>query len=130
MQPVEQQIDHRRGVERQHLRDDQAADNGDAERPAQLRAGAGGNDQRDRAKQCRHGGHQDRPEAFETGFVDRALRQQAAPPLALQSEVDHHDAVLLDDADQEDDADEGDHCQFGVERLQGEQRAETRRRQG
>ena len=37
---VEEDVDDRRGVERQHLAEQQAADHGDAERPAQLRADA------------------------------------------------------------------------------------------
>ena len=46
-QPVDQEIDHGRRVQRQYLRDEQAADDGDAERPAQFGAGTGGQDQRD-----------------------------------------------------------------------------------
>ena len=42
MQPVEQQVDDRRRVEGEHLRHHQAADDGDAERAAQLRARARG----------------------------------------------------------------------------------------
>src|SRR5262245_24385262 len=41
VQPVEHEIDHRRRVERQELRDQEAADDGDAERPAQLGAWPG-----------------------------------------------------------------------------------------
>ena len=37
VQPIEQQIDHRRRVKREDLRHQQAADDGDAERAAQLR---------------------------------------------------------------------------------------------
>ena len=43
------------------------------------------------------------------GLVDGPLRREAALALGLEREVDQHDAVLLDDADQQDDADEGDH---------------------
>ena len=39
-QPVKPQINHRRGVEREQLAENQAAHDGDAERPAQLRSGA------------------------------------------------------------------------------------------
>ena len=48
---------------------------------------------------------------------------------ALEREVHHHDAVLLDDADQQNDADEGDHRELGAEHLQRQQRAEAGRRQ-
>ncbi len=34
--------------------------------------------------------------------------------LGLEREVDHHDRVLLDDADQQDDADQGDDAELGV----------------
>ena len=50
VQPVEQQVDHRRGVEREHLRHQKPADDGDAERPAQFGAGADGDHQRQRAE--------------------------------------------------------------------------------
>ena len=40
-------------------------------------------------------------EVLEAGLVDRLLRGQAAA-LALDGEIDQHDAVLLDDADQQD----------------------------
>jgi hypothetical protein len=49
--------------------------------------------------------------------------------LGLQREVDHHDAVLLDDADQQDDADQRDHRQVEVEDHQHQQRADAGRRQ-
>jgi hypothetical protein len=70
-QPVEEQIDHRRGVERQHLADDQAADDGDAERLAQFRADAGAQRQRQAAEQRGEGGHHDRPEAQQARLIDR-----------------------------------------------------------
>jgi hypothetical protein len=44
-------------------------------------------------------------------------------------EVDQHDAVLLDDADQEDDADDVDHREVHMAELQRQQRADTGRRQ-
>jgi len=34
--------------------------------------------------------------------------------LRFESEVDHHDGVFLDDADQEDDADESDDAEFSA----------------
>ena len=53
------------------------------------------------------------------------------PSLALRfdREVDHHDAVLLHEADQHDDADEGVEVEVDVEDQQRDERAETRRRQ-
>ncbi len=50
--------------------------------------------------------------------------------LDLHGKIDQHDAVLLDDADEQYDADEGDHGQIVVHRHQQQQRAEAGRRQG
>ena len=44
--------------------------------------------------------------------------------LGLQREVDHHDRVLLDDADQQDDADHRDHAQIVMQQHQRQQRAD------
>ena len=49
---------------------------------------------------------------------------------ACEREVDHHDRVLLDDADQQNDADEGDDRHLHVEHLERQQRADARRGQG
>ena len=75
MQPVEQKIDHWRRVECQHLRHQQPADNGDAERTPQFRARAAGDHQRNGAQHGGERGHQNRPEAFEAGFVNCAMRR-------------------------------------------------------
>ena len=129
-QPVEVEIDHRRGEQRQHLADDQAADDGEAERLAQLGAGALAQHQRQRAEDRRHGGHHDRPEAQQARLVDGVARRQAFDALGFQREVDHHDGVLLDDADQQDDADDGDDVEVVAEQHQRQQRADAGRRQG
>ena len=50
-------------------------------------------------------------------------------PLGLQREVDHHDRVLLDDADQQDDADHRDHAQIVMQQHQRQQRADAGRGQ-
>ena len=76
-EPVEEQIDHRRREQGQQLADDQPADDRDAERMAQLRAGAGAEHQRQRAEERRHGRHQDRPEAQQAGLIDRFARRLA-----------------------------------------------------
>ena len=127
--PIEEQVDHRRGVERQHLADDQAAHDRDAERMPQLRPGAGAQRQRDAAEQRRHGGHHDRPEAQQAGLVDGLFGRLAFLALRLQREIDHHDGVLLHDADQQNDADQRDHVEIVVRDQQRQNRAHTRRRQ-
>ena len=73
---VEIEIDDRRDVQRQELRHAQAADHRDAERLAQLGAGAGAERDRQRAEdrgECRH---HDRTEAQQAGVADRGLGAQ------------------------------------------------------
>src|SRR5439155_21808477 len=62
---VEGDVDDRRGEEGEHLREEQAAHDGDAEGLPQLGAGAVADGQRDAAKQGGESGHEDRPEAQE-----------------------------------------------------------------
>ena len=106
LQPLHVDVEHRRDVERQRLRDEQAADDREAERPPRLGAGAPAERDRQRAHQRGHRRHHDRPEADETRLVDRVGGAEIALAPRLDREVDHHDAVLLDEADQHDDADE------------------------
>ena len=127
---IEVEIDDRRRIKREKLRYEQAADDGIAERLANLRADAGAQHHRHAAEQRRHRGHQDRPEAHHAGPVDRFLGGQALVTLDLQSKIDQHDAVLLDDADEQDDANDRDHAQIVVNRHQQQQRAEPGRREG
>ena len=47
----------------------------------------------------------------------------------VEREINHHDRVLLDDADQQDDADQRDHAEFRPANQQRENRADSRRRQ-
>jgi hypothetical protein len=51
-------------------------------------------------------------------------------PLGFEGEVDHHDPVLLHQADEQDDADDGDHVQGLSGEVQREQCAERGRGQG
>ena len=63
-------------------------------------------------QQSRHRRHHDRPETQQAGLVDRLLRAFAFLPLGLQGKVDHHDRVLLHNADQQDDADQRDNAEL------------------
>ena len=111
-QPIKREIDHRRGVEVNNWLRYQSAHDRDSERPAELRAGpspnASGNPPSSAAmvvimigrKRSRH------------ASIDRVLRRLAFVALGFQREVDHHDGVLLHDADQQDDADQRDHTQI------------------
>ena len=93
------------------------ADHRDAERLTERGALA----YADRKRQCaEHGGggrHHDGPQTDDRRIVNGLLRLHLLVALQMQGEVDHHDGVLLDDADEQDDADERDH---------GERRAEDR----
>ena len=116
-------------IQRQHLGDEQAADDREAERAARLGTGAVAHRDRQRADQRRHRRHHDRPEAHQARFADRLGRRHPLLPLRRHGEVDHHDAVLLDQPDQHDDADEGVEVQLGAEHHQRQQRAEAGRGQ-
>ena len=59
----------------------------------------------------------DRPEPLATGFEDGALRRHPALALRFEREIDQHDAILLDDADQQNDADEGDQRKIGIRQV-------------
>ena len=85
---------------------------------AQLRADAGAEHQRQRAEHRRHRRHQDRPEAQQAGLIDRLARRHAFVALRLEREVDHHDRVLLHDADQQHDADDADDVEAGAGDLE------------
>ena len=95
----------------------------------QLRPLAGSQRQRQRAEHGGEGRHHDRPEAQQARLGDRLARRQPLA-LGLEGEVDHHDRVLLDDADQQNDADRGDDGELDLEQLQRDQRADAGRRQG
>ena len=85
--------------------------------------------QRNAGQQRGHGGHHDGAEAQQAGFVDGIRGVLAVLAFGLQSEVHHHDAVLLHDADEQDDADDGHHTEILAEEDQREQRAHAGGRQ-
>jgi len=92
----------------------------DAQRLAQFGADAHADGQRQTAEQGGHGGHHDGPEAQQAGLIDRLNRRQSLIALGLQRKVDHHDGVLLHDADQQNNADNADDAQVGSSQQQGE----------
>jgi hypothetical protein len=55
---------------------------------------------------CR--GHSEWPETQQTRLADRVPRRKTTIALRLDREIDEHDAVLFDDADQQNDADQSD----------------------
>ena len=126
---VEIEIDHRRREQGQRLADEQAADHRVAERLADFRAGACAQHQRHAAQHRRHRRHHDRPEAQQRGLADRSCGDRCSSRSAAMREVDHHDAVLLDDADQQDDADQRDQAEIESEQHQDRERADAGRGQ-
>src|SRR5579863_2173811 len=128
-EPIERQVDNRSGVERKQLAEDEAADNGDTERAAQFRTDASAQGKRKRAEQRGHGGHHDGAEAEQAGFVNRIEGLLPFLTLSFKGKVDHHDGVFLDDTNQQDDADEGNDAEFDVEQKEGENGANSSRRQ-
>src|SRR5271168_2903052 len=111
-QLVKEDVNDRRGVERQDLAEDQAANHGDAQGPAQLGTDARAQGQRQAAKKRGHCGHHNGAEAQQAGLVDGLFRGLAVFALSLEREVNHHDAVFLHDSNEQDDAYERDHAQF------------------
>ena len=111
-QPVEVEIDHRGGKEGEHLRKDESAHDADTERHAKFGAHAAAECQGKSAKERRQCGHHDRPEAQQTGLEDGFFSRFALLALGLERKVDHHDGVLLHNADEQDDADQRNHAEF------------------
>ncbi len=125
LEAVEVKIDDRSGEERQKLAHDEAADDGDAERAAELGAGAAAERERKRAEQRSHGGHEDGTETKQAGFVNRFNWGKAFQRFRLNGEVNHKDGVFLDDADEKDDANVGDDGEFRLEEHEGEESADS-----
>ena len=105
------------------------ADDREAERPPGLGASAQPQRDRQRADECRHRRHHDWAEAHEAGLVDGFERLLAVIALGSHRKVHHHDAVLLDEADQHDHPDHRVEAQFGLEDEKRDQRAESGRGQ-
>ena len=106
LQSGEQQIYHRRRVEREKLRNQQTSDDRDAERTAELRSRPDANGQGQSAQQSRHGRHHDRAKTEKTRLVNRLLRRQSLVAFGHQGKIHHHDPILLNDPDQENNPDQ------------------------
>ena len=117
-QPIESQINHRRGVQSEQLAEDKSANDGDAQRTAQFGADTAADGKRQSAEERSHGGHHDGTEAQQAGFVDGVERGLPFLAFGLESEVDHHDGVFLDDTDQQNDADKRDDAELHAEKKQ------------
>ena len=128
-EPVHFHEDDRRDEQRQQLRDDKAADHGDAERLAQFRTCARAECDGERPKQRAEGRHHDRPEPAHAGLVNGGCGRLGFFAHQFHRDIDHHDRVFLDDADQHQQADQRDDREIHAHHLQRHQRAEGRRRQ-
>ena len=83
---------------------------------------------RARGKRSHEGGesrHHDGTEADEAGFEDGIGGRFVFVALGFEGEVDHHDGVLFDDADQHQDADEAIDVQVFAKEQQGGEGADA-----
>src|SRR5262249_55600719 len=86
---LEIEVDDRSRVEGEQLRHDEAPDDGNAERAAQLGADAGAKGERQASEQRGHGRHHDRPEAQKASLPDGIHWWSPLAPLDVEREVDH-----------------------------------------
>ncbi len=61
------------------------------------------------------GGHHDRPKSQERGLINGFYRILTLFTLGIEGKIDHHDPVLLHDADQQNNTDQGDDTEFRSE---------------
>ena len=124
LEAFEVEVNDGRDVEGQQLGNDQAADHGQAERLTGFAAGAEAERDGERAHQGGHGGHHDGAETEEAALVNGDVRRSSAT-LSVESDINHHDGIFLDNADEHDEADEGVDVEVETEKHQREQRAEA-----
>ena len=86
--------------------------------------------ERYRAKKRRKGRHHDRPESKHGRLIDRIFGAHSMIPFRIEREIDHHDGILLDDADQQNDSDERNDAKLEMEYDENEQRPNTGGRNG
>src|SRR5262245_29331740 len=92
-QAIEGEVNHRCRIQREHLAEHESAHDRDAQRTAELRAGATAESERHTTQYGCHGGHEDGTESQQTRLVDRVEWRLTLPALRIEREVDHHDAV-------------------------------------
>ena len=125
LEPFQPEINHRRDVERDQLRNDQPADDDQAKRTARRSIRAVAERKWHRAHQGGQCRHDDGTKTFDAGFVDGRTKVVAFVN-AMQGEVDNHDAVLLHDAHEEEQADDRIKRERGVKEPEREQAADDR----
>src|SRR4029079_7957930 len=107
------------------LRNNQATNNGNAERFAQFAANSHYDGERQRAEHRGHRCHHDRPEPNETGLVNRFFGTESFVSLSVEREIDHHDRVLFHDADEQDNSDDRDEIQLIASYQHGQESPEA-----
>src|SRR5689334_18248519 len=100
------EINYRSDVEREQLRHQQSAHYGETEWLPRIAAFTKAERDGQGAEQRRRSGHHDWPESKLAAFVNRLPRTLPLHALRFERKVDHHDRVLLHDAEQHDEADE------------------------
>jgi len=85
---IESQANYRCGVKRKHLRNNQAANDGNAERFAEFAADAHADGERQRAEHRGHRCHHDRLEPNETRLVNRFLGTKFFVTFRVEREID------------------------------------------
>src|SRR5579862_6702156 len=120
---IKEDVNDGGSVERKNLANEEASDHSDAERAAKFGAVAAAQGKGNAAEQCRHGGHHDRAKTQQACLIDGVGRTLSVFALGLESEVDNHDSVFLDDADQQNNSDDGNHAEILAEENEREKSA-------
>src|ERR1700733_6773493 len=95
-------VDYRCNEESEDLRQKQPAYYRNAKRVPRFAARAAADRNRNRAKQGGHGGHHDWTKALQATLHHGCLGVQAFNLLRVKREIDNHDCVLLDNANEQD----------------------------
>src|SRR6266496_4872963 len=85
---IEGQIDDRRGIKSEHLRNNQAADDSNAERLSQFAANAHADGERQCAEERGHRCHHDGTKANETRLVNRFFGTESFVAFRVEREID------------------------------------------
>src|SRR5450759_4548120 len=128
-QVVKSQINDRRCKKRQYLTENKPSHHSNAQRMAQLRSDSGTDHQWKRTKQGGHSRHHNRPEAQQACLIYGFARRLAFFALSIKGKVNHHNGILLHDADEQDDTYDTDDAQVASGNHEREQRADPGGRQ-
>jgi hypothetical protein len=114
---VHQHVHHGRGVEREQLAQHQPAHHGNAQWLAQLGPVATAHGQRQGTQQGGGRGHEDGPQPQLCCAVNGLRRTGLGGALVGNGKVNHHDGVLLHDADEQNHADHGNERELGLNAI-------------